>query len=295
MKQNSEYFKDVNIFMSYKEHNNKENLFVDEGKSPIIKFENVYFSYPDTKLEVLKGVTFEIREANQLALVGYNGSGKSTIVKLILGLYKPDSGSVTINNIPAHLLSKDDIKNIFSVVFQDFAKYQISFENNIYLNNMDNSDKYDLNKIVDSLDLQYTLNKLPKKEKTILGKEFENGIDISLGEWQKLAFARSLASQSYVYILDEPTAALDPLAESELYEKFKMLMKNKSTLLISHRLGSTKMADTIIVLNDGKIIESGTHNELIDKNGLYCEMFEAQKKWYSKLPANDRGVEYESI
>ncbi len=287
LKNCSEYIGEMKEFLEYDEHDRGVNQYIDDGTEPIVRFENVYFRYPNTDVDVLKNITFELGRGEQVALVGRNGAGKSTIVKLMLGLYKPDRGAITINNIPNYLYSKEDISKIFAVVFQDFSKYQTTFENNIYFGEINNPNKYKLNDIVKIVGMERIFSKMPSNEKTHLGKELDNGVDLSYGEWQKVALARCVASGGYIRILDEPTSALDPLAESDLYKKFQILTENRTTLLISHRLGSTKIANKIIVLNKGQIEECGTHNELMALRNLYYQMFQTQRNWY--LKKDERG------
>ena len=173
-----------------------------------------------------------------------------------------------------------EIKALFSVVYQDFARYQITLEENIFLGNIKTKENQDIEKVALKAGLKDTIEKLPYGIKTFLGKINENGVDISGGQWQKVAIARSLLSTAPIKILDEPTSALDPIAENQIYQDFENLMKDKTTVFISHRLGSTKLADEILVIDKGKIAERGNHSELMKLNGIYAKMFEVQRSWY---------------
>lgn len=170
---------------------------------------------------------------------------------------------------------------MFSVVYQDFARYEISLGDNITLGNTSEDISMEaIHKITNKLALTDTINNLENGLSTLLGKIHKDGSELSGGQWQKVAIARSLISPAPMKILDEPTAALDPIAESRIYEEFEELMKDKTTIFISHRLGSTKLADEILVIDGGEVIERGTHNELINMNGRYDKMFESQRRWY---------------
>jgi len=215
------------------------------------------------------------------AFVGKNGAGKTTITKLLTGLYTEYEGEILINGKELREYPVSTVKALFSVVYQDFAKYYIPLKDNIKLGDV--SGKNTEEKIPDILTkggLEELVSELKDGIDTPLGKILENGQDISGGQWQRIALARSLISRAPVKMLDEPTAALDPISESRVYGEFENLMKGKTTVFISHRLGSTKLADEILVIDDGMIIERGTHDELMDDEGQYAQMFEAQRGWY---------------
>jgi len=245
--------------------------------APNIVFENVVFTYPKTDEKILNGVSFEIKQGQRVALVGENGAGKSTIIKLLCRLYKPDSGRILINGKDIQTVDITALRRIFSVVFQDFCKYTLSLRENVALG--------DLSKINDGEALKNALKMGLADEiaelDTPLGKIEENGIDISGGQWQRIAVARACLPDSAFVILDEPTASLDPIAESNMYHSFAEVLKNRGCILISHRLASAKMADKIVVISNGVVSETGSHDELMSKDGLYCRMYTAQNAWYS--------------
>ena len=256
---------------------NKESNIFD----PHIVFDNVYFTYPHTDIEILKGISMEFYPHQRISLVGENGAGKSTIIKLLCKLYKPDSGRITINGIDIQDLSVSELRKAYSVVFQDYATYSLSLRENVAFGDIDqitndNAITEALRRGLSSDILQSLHNNLDAN----LGKIEEDGVDLSGGQWQRIAISRACLSNSAFVILDEPTASLDPIAETEMYQAFSALLRQKGCILISHRLASAKLADTIYVLKDGIIAEKGTHSELMAQRGLYESMFHAQSSWY---------------
>lgn len=246
-----------------------------------LEFINVRFKYPKAEEYILDGLSFKLERGRHYAFVGVNGVGKSTIIKLLTRLYDEYDGEILINGKELRTYSASAIKALFSVVYQDFARYQISMVDNIGLGDAArNIDKQKISYIASKVGLNDTINKLADGIKTPLGKIHKEGLDISGGQWQKVAIARSLLSRAPIKILDEPTSALDPIAENQIYQEFEGLMKGKTTIFISHRLGSTKLADEILVIDKGSVVERGSHSELIKAKGLYAEMFEAQREWY---------------
>lgn len=252
--------------------------------SPIferLSFKNVWFKYPNAEKYALRNVSFDIEVGNHYAFVGTNGSGKTTIIKLLTGLYDVYDGEILINGKELRTYETSTLKAMFSVVYQDFSRYEISLADNIALGNTsENVSIEDIHNVTDKVALTDTITKLKDGLRTPLGKIDKNGSDLSGGQWQKVAIARSLISPAPIKILDEPTAALDPIAESRIYQEFEELMKDKTTIFISHRLGSTKLANEILVIESGEIIERGTHNKLIKIRGVYSKMFESQRRWY---------------
>lgn len=252
--------------------------------SPIferLSFKNVWFKYPNAEKYALRNVSFDIEVGNHYAFVGTNGSGKTTIIKLLTGLYDVYDGEILINGKELRTYETSTLKAMFSVVYQDFSRYEISLADNIALGNTsENVSIEDIHNVTDKVALTDTITNLKDGLRTPLGKIDKNGSDLSGGQWQKVAIARSLISLAPIKILDEPTAALDPIAESRIYQEFEELMKDKTTIFISHRLGSTKLANEILVIESGEIIERGTHNKLIKIRGVYSKMFESQRRWY---------------
>ena len=221
-----------------------------------------------------------INKNQHIAFVGANGSGKTTIVKLLIGLYTNYNGVILLNGIDLKLFSQTQRNKLFSVVFQDFAQYYISIKDNINLGADMNASDEEISALLEEVGLVDMIDKMSNGINTVLGRIEDNSIDLSGGQWQRIAIARSLAKNAPIMILDEPTAALDPVYESEIYKQFEKINAKKTTLLISHRLASTRMADKILVFDNGTIIEQGTHEELINNSGLYSKMFNSQKSWY---------------
>ena len=276
----------VNRYRNYLNDNkeiNKEYLNIDILKEPYkIEFKNVSFKYPYTDKYIFKDLNFVLDPLEKVALVGYNGAGKTTLVKLLSGLYEPTEGEILINNYNINNFKKEDYMKLFSVVFQDSEPLAFSIKENISGLNKD----YNEEKIIKSLkdaNLYDKVESLDDKLDTFITQEFnKDGIRLSGGETQKLMLARALYKDGKILVLDEPTSALDPLSEEKMYLSYHNLTKNNTSLFISHRLSSTKFCDRIIFLDNGKIIENGTHDELIKKKGKYFEMFEIQSKYYRK-------------
>lgn len=248
-----------------------------------IEFDNVYFKYPGTEKEVLKGLSFTVKNGEKLSIVGQNGEGKSTMVKLLLGLFSPDSGEVRIGGNPISAYSESSRQKMFGAVFQDFARYSITLAENVGVGNID--------KIEDSGAIGMAMEKgkadifaagLKDGNNTLLGRDFDGGVDLSGGQWQRVAIARAFMGDKPILVLDEPTSQLDPMAESEIYSDFASVSEGKTSIFITHRLGSTLITDRILVISDGKVMENGTHESLLKSGGLYSEMFRVQKQWYEK-------------
>lgn len=243
-----------------------------------IVFENVSFRYPGTDREILHDLSFTIKNGEKVALVGVNGAGKSTIIKLLCGLYTPNSGRITIGGKDISALSKEALCQTLSVVFQDFGAYQLTLRENIAFG--------DLEKMHSDADLQEALHLAgaePIADRGLdisLGRLEQDGVDLSQGQWQRLAVSRAFLSDAAYVILDEPTASLDPIAESRLYESFSSVLEKRGCILISHRLASAKLAERIIVIEGGEVIETGSHEELMQTGGLYAVMYEEQSGWY---------------
>ena len=280
----NEYMKDMTILANLEEDEGAVMLpEVAEGFKSL-EFHNVSFKYPGTENYILSGLNMSMENGVHYAFVGKNGSGKTTITKLITGLYDNYEGEILLNGKELKSLSKAYLKGMFSGVYQDFARYFISVKDNILLgdiNNMDNPAAIENSKqAAANFDILDDIMSLPQGFDTPLGKIDENGVDISGGQWQRLAMARTLVSPAPMRILDEPTSALDPISESRMYENFEKMNQGKATIFISHRLGSTKIADKIFVIEHGRVSEEGSHDELIAQNGLYAEMYESQRSWY---------------
>jgi len=247
-----------------------------------IEFKNVSFKYPGTNENVLNNLSFHVKKGESIAFVGENGAGKTTIVKLLTGLYQHFDGEILWNGKTIHNQENFPYEKIFSVVSQNFVKYPLTIKENIVIGNLDKkADTLAVQAALRAVGLEDRIHKMEAKTDTVLGKLFEGGVDLSGGEWQRLTIGRMIFADKAVQILDEPTAAMDPIAEAEIYNQFRELMKkDKITIMISHRLGSVKNASKIFVLKKGHIIEQGNHEELMAKDGYYAEMYQSQSGWY---------------
>jgi ATP-binding cassette, subfamily B, bacterial len=273
------YWREVDLFFNLDEFGGDLSAPVAPRSFGEMRFENVHFRYPGTEREVLNGATFTISEGRQYAFVGENGCGKSTIIKLMLGLYEPQKGKITIDGRNVADLVAEELLGYFSVVFQDYARYQIKIKENITLGDS-NQEAPDLLARVLAQGSVEDIEALPDGIDTLVGKAFGDGVDLSGGQWQKIAFCRGLYSRAPVRILDEPTAALDPIAESALYERYRDLFAGFTSVFVSHRLGSTRLADEIYLIHDGRVSERGSHDDLMIRQGRYAHMFELQRSWY---------------
>lgn len=247
-----------------------------------ILLENVSFAYPGSDREVLSGMNLVIRPGEKLALVGENGAGKTTLVKLLLGLYQPTAGRITIDGIPLMEVDPNARRQAMAAVFQDFARFELSARENIGFGRLDALfDDESLLKAAGQGGARELIERLPQGLDTVLGRTLGE-TDLSGGEWQRLAISRAFARDARILVLDEPTASLDPLAEAEVYQRFAELAAGRTVLLISHRLGSARLADRIVVLGGGRVAEEGTHQSLMAKGGIYAEMFGVQAQWYAR-------------
>ncbi len=279
---NKEFLRDLTAFFGLSETEGALDLpcVTKDFKFENIEFKNVYFKYPGTENYILKGLSMLLQKNLHYAFVGINGAGKTTITKLLTGMYDNFEGEILINGKSIRNYSQAELKGIFSVVHQDFAKYYITLKDNIALGDILKFDKQSIYEAISLMDLDNLIDSLPDGINTYLGKITENGVDLSGGQWQRIAIARNLYSSSLIRILDEPTAALDPVAESNIYEMFSKVSNGKSTIFITHRLGAARIADEIIVIDGGKVKEKGRHENLLEKGGVYAQMFESQRSWY---------------
>ncbi len=247
-----------------------------------VEFRDVHFRYPANDYETLKGVSFFVNEKESAALLGYNGAGKSTIVKLLCGFYKPDKGEVLINGIPTTRLEKKTLWRQMSVVFQNYTQFSLTLRENIGFGKLEQiGDKDRILEFIRNNDGFEFADDLPSGIETVLGRDFGEA-DLSGGQWQKVAIGRGQFRDYSMIILDEPAASLDPIAEADVYYKFMKIIENKISLIISHRIGSASIADRIILLKDGVVVENGTHKELMALDGEYKALFDLQAQWYVK-------------
>lgn len=244
-----------------------------------IEFKNVSFKYPGAENYALQNVNLKIKNGEHLAVVGRNGSGKTTFIKLMCRLYDVTDGEILLNGVNIKEYTKDSIINLYSVVFQDFKMFSVSLKDNICANSDFESDRFYT--CLENANIRDRAERLPNKESTYLYKDLdENGVEISGGEAQKLALARALYKDAPVVILDEPTAALDPIAENEIYTRFNSFVQSKTAIYISHRLSSCVFCDKIAVFDKSRLVESGTHRELLAAGEKYFELWNAQAKYY---------------
>ncbi len=272
---------------SYEEFITRPNMHYD-GTLPIekrddnrylLELSHVSFRYPGTSQEILKDVSMTFCIGKKLALVGVNGAGKTTLIKLLCRLYEPTEGEILLNGINIAKYDYEEYVRIFSVVFQDFHLYNFPLDENV-----SSGERVDGARLKNALKLAgmwERTQELPQKEKTLLGHENGQGVLLSGGEAQKIAIARALYKDAPFIILDEPAASLDPLAEAEIYENFNTLVHDKTAIYISHRMSSCKFCDRIVVLDGGEILEEGTHEALLARQGRYYELYSTQASYYS--------------
>ncbi|MDR0669762.1 MAG: ABC transporter ATP-binding protein/permease [Treponema sp.] len=310
MGKSREYLKDLSAFFALS--GQEEALAFPEapdtaGMEPrTIEFVNVSFRYPGTEKDILKNLSMKLHAGRHYAFVGANGAGKTTITKLLTGLYTNYEGEILIDGVelspreprPQELRPQEPrpqelrrlpaarVKALFSVVYQDFAKYQVPLKESVGLGavtagSVSGAGADAVSQALEKIGLGELAAELPRGLDTPLGKIREGGVDISGGQWQRAAIARSLVNPAPVHILDEPTAALDPVAESAVYELYGEISRGKTTVFITHRLGAARLADEILVIDGGRVAEKGSHGELIAKGGLYAAMYESQRGWYA--------------
>jgi len=248
-----------------------------------IVVENLTFSYPGNAIPAIKGVSFEIRRGEIIALAGPNGAGKSTLVKLLARLYDPDSGVIRYDGTDIRNIDPDLYRKHFSVVFQDFMLYNMKAGENIRMGNLDEKDPEErLRQSAEMTGVHHLINSLPKGYDTVIGTLFDDSRELSWGEWQRIALARALFRDAPLLILDEPSSALDAQTEYDIFSRFREIVKDRTSILISHRFTSVSLADRIIVLDKGSVAETGTHNELMELKGIYYDMFTKQSGRYAR-------------
>ena len=288
----SEQFGRAKNFIYFTELPEREGEDGEKDFSKGIQIDSVSFTYPNANEKSIDDITFNINAGETVAIVGENGAGKTTLIKLITGLYKPESGKVLTNGLDTSKINMRSLFNKVSGVFQRYQRYQMTLEENIRISDpwddlsgdltKDTSGKrYDrsINTVLSEAGVEVSEKDFPDGYDTMLSREFD-GVDLSGGQWQRIAIARGLYRIHDTIILDEPTAAIDPLEESRIYDKFVKISKGKTAIIVTHRLGSAKMADKVIVMDKGKIVDIAPHEILMRRCGLYAEMYKAQAKWY---------------
>ena len=276
------YLKDYFDFIDIKsQFKTKEDLPLPKTIQKGFEFKSVCFSYPESNHQILKDINFTIKAGEKIAFVGQNGAGKTTLTKLLLRFYEPTSGEILLDGVNINRYNKAAYQAYFGVLFQDFFRYEFSVKENIAIGKIDEIENQErieraaelslADEVVSELELGYNQQ---------LGKRFVKGAELSGGQWQKIALARAYMKNAEVIILDEPTSALDAKAESEVFDRLIHLIKNKTSVIISHRFSTVRQADRILVLENGTILESGTHEELMINNKLYAELFTLQAEGY---------------
>ncbi|MGO0058572.1 ABC transporter ATP-binding protein [Brevibacillus fluminis] len=264
--------------------------------SPIcsgIMIDNLSFSYANSERKALKGITLTIKPGESISIVGANGSGKTTLVKCLMGLFHPTTGTITIDGIDMRKIDEQSLMQNITAIFQDYVKYHWTVKENITIGDINRPESDQAAVLVAEVSGAHSfISKLPSQYQTMLGKWLVDGEELSGGQWQKIALARALYKDSQMIILDEPTAAIDPITEQEIFQKFRDVAKDRIAIFISHRMASAKLADRIVVMKDGEIVETGTHLELMDKRGEYYRMYQAQAQWFENPSANQMQGEY---
>lgn len=265
-----------------------DGLKFEDVSNYLIKLQNVSYQYPGSESNVINDVNLEIKSGETLGIVGINGAGKTTLIKILCGLIKPTTGKIFIGNHEMNEFATDEYYKFFSAVFQESCLMPVSIEQNISLTH-EKANKEFVEKCIEQVGLSQKVNSLKNGMHTVLGRQFNiDAIELSGGEAQKLLLARALYKNAPILILDEPTSAMDPVSESKLYQKYHDLLDGKTSIFISHRLSSTTFCDKIAVLDNSRIIEYGTHEELMQKNGQYAQMYRISVKDYNEV-INDVG------
>lgn len=251
-------------------------------KFSTIEFRDVWFRYPNSENYVLKGISLKLERGKVYALLGLNGSGKTTLVKLLMRLYDPEKGNIFLDGVDIKEYSLQSLYRNIGVVFQDFVKYPLTVNENVgigniaYMGNMEY-----IKKAIAIAGADKFIQNLPRGYQTILEKEWDEGSELSGGQWQKIAIARACLKKASILVLDEPSAALDPEAEFEIFQKMKVLMKGKMSILITHRFSNTDIVDYIFMMEEGKVIECGTHQDLMKAKNKYYSLYKLQAEAYN--------------
>jgi ATP-binding cassette subfamily B protein len=258
-----------------------EGLSLPETIKTGFTFKNVGFRYPKSERWVIRNVSFELKAGEKLAFVGENGAGKTTLIKLLLQFYEPTEGEILLDGVPIKKYNQLKYQQYFGVIFQDFVKFELTLRENIAMGEIDEiGNQTRIDNAADKSLANQVVSELPGGYDQQLGKRFKNGKDLSGGQWQKIAIARAYMKDAEVLVLDEPTSALDARAETEAFDRFIKLTEGKTAVIISHRFSTVRIADRIMVLKNGTVLEIGTHQELMENNKLYTELFNLQAAGY---------------
>lgn len=273
----------ANLFEFLEQPIDKFNGSIKESSHSFgIQFENVYFTYPGSNLSILKDISFHLKPGEKLAIVGENGSGKTTLIKLLTRLYKPSQGRILLDGIDLNEWDESTLRKRIGVIFQNFVQYQFTIGENIGVGDVDHLEDMKQWEIASNKGMSKAfIELLPERYNTRLGKWFKGGQELSGGQWQKIALSRAfMRSKADIIVLDEPTSAMDAEAEMNIFNHFRSLTQDQMVILISHRFSTVRMADQIMVMNDGSIIEQGTHEDLLQLEGRYSHLFHLQAEGY---------------
>lgn len=273
----------ANLFEFLDQAIDKFNGSIKESSHSLgIQFENVYFTYPGSNLSILKDISFHLKPGEKLAIVGENGSGKTTLIKLLTRLYKPSQGRILLDGIDLNEWDESTLRKRIGVIFQNFVQYQFTIGENIGVGDVDHLEDTKQWEIASNKGMAKAfIEPLPERFNTRLGKWFKGGQELSGGQWQKIALSRAfMRSKADIIVLDEPTSAMDAEAEMNIFNHFRSLTQDQMVILISHRFSTVRMADQIMVMNDGSIIEQGTHEDLLQLEGRYSHLFHLQAEGY---------------
>jgi len=282
--EDSLFIGDTFEFLNLKENiTAAEPMIVPHPLKKKIVVDNLSFSYPGNNFKTISNVSFEIKKGEIIALVGPNGAGKSTLVRLLSRLYDCDSGKIKYDDTDIRNIDPEEYRKHFSVVFQDFMLYNLTAGENIRMGNIDEKNPESRIKAsAETTGINDLIDNLQNGYETVIGNLFDDSRELSWGEWQKIALARALFRDAPVLILDEPSSALDADTEYEIFSRFREIVKGRTSILISHRFTNVSLADRIIVLNKGEVAETGTHDELMEKGGIYYTMFTKQSSRFNK-------------
>ncbi len=279
--EDSLFMTDFTWFMDLQPLNQQGKITPQKTFKRGVVFDNVWFKYPSSRKWILKSVSLEVGPKDNVALVGENGAGKTTLLKLLCGLYQPSKGKITVNGISVDQYKYDKYHKILSVLFQDFSTYPFSARESIGYGDIDKIDDLaSIELVAKQTDVHGFINKLPNKYETPLTKELEGGLDPSKGQWQRIGLSRALLRDSKIVILDEPTSNVDSKAEEDIFKKLLKIVKDKILILVSHRFSTVRRADKILLLDNGKITEQGSHEQLMKLDGKYAHLFNLQAKSY---------------
>ena len=273
-------FGQIRNFLRFLDIPSDDRADMQVGKKEGLKLENASFRYPNAESDSLKNINLDIAPGETIAIVGENGAGKTTLTKLLTGLYKPTEGSAKIGQTDANSISYRSLFEKVSGVFQKYQRYALTLKENIQIADFEDADAGKIERVLAENHIdQSDADTFPEGLNTMLSREFD-GVDLSGGEWQRVALARGFYRESDIIVLDEPTAAIDPLEESAIYKKFVEIAGEKTAIIVTHRMGSAKIAERIVVMREGEIAEIGSHDELVERGGLYAAMYAAQAGWY---------------